>query len=427
MTVEEMVMTRLIWLACALALTGCDKSDGGGLESPTWDGATTHSLQLSASDNVEVVAWIPGTDQVLVGSSKSRRLRRLTIDGDRLVESDSVVVAPEAVGDSEMTHVAVAPSGAWAAATQTIVTSDAAGKQTGCGGAVWLVDLGADYGATLASVTVGPMPDNVAVSPNEAWVAVANERDGPDAWGKCTVATEPGSVSLIDVAAGPKTAAEVHRIPFLDTKTAPREPEALAFAADSDRLVVTLQDSHEVALISIAAIAAGGEPTIVSLPLGPLGDGAWPDGVVRLAGTADTFAVAGEWNDTLTVLTGAGDVLASLLLDRATVPVGLPYAVDEGTPPLSPDSLTTFQHAGRTFVATTLRHAGAVMVLDVTDPAEPVVARVVGVGAHEAGGRDADGSTVRPEGVAAAPDGRALVVANEGEATVSLVRPTAPR
>ena len=47
----------------------------------------------------------------------------------------------------------------------------------------------------------------------------------------------------------------------------------------------------------------------------------------------------------------------------------------------------------------------------------------VQVGHDEKGGQDEDGSTIRPEGVAAAPDGHFLLTANEEESSVSLVLP----
>ncbi len=378
---------------------------------------TRHTLTLTASENAEAVSCIPGTDDVLLAASKSRRLRRLRVAGGALGEVRETTIAPEAAGDAELTHVAAAPDGTWAAATQTWIEVGEGGTQTNCGGTLWLIDIrdGDAFGAPLASLEVGPMPDNVAIASSGVRLAVANERDGPDAWGKCEVADLRGSVSLVDVS-DPGTPVEVRRVEFEDSDAGPREPEALAFGSDSDLVAVTLQDSHELAFVRFSD---GGAPLIVALPPGPTGAGPWPDGIAHVGG--DVFAVAGEWNDTVTLVDAVGEVRAVLPLTTQTLPPGMPHVVDEGTPALSPDSLAVTSWGSRQWLVTTLRHAGAVMLIDVSAPADPFVVATVAVGALESGGRDADGSTVRPEGVAAAPDGRFVVVANEAESSVSLL------
>jgi len=64
-----------------------------------------------------------------------------------------------------------------------------------------------------------------------------------------------------------------------------------------------------------------------------------------------------------------------------------------------------------------------VAVYDVTDPTAPVYDTAVTVGADERGGQDDDGSTIRPEGIAAAADGTFVLTANEAESSVSLIVP----
>ena len=417
-----------------VALGACDNSEGGG-EGP----AAGHFLAelvdtflLGAADNAEVIKAVPGTDHALLISSKARKLTLLQVGGEEISVLREAALFENDATESELTHVAVSPDGAWAACTRTLIVVDGDGAQTDCGGELVFVDVSdtETFGEVLAQVPVGPMPDAAAVSPDGEWVAVANERDGPDAWGKCAVVGEVPSVSVVEVPGGDAAAAvERHRITMVDADTGPREPETVAFSGDGDLVVATLQDSHELLMFRISDLDGVADPTseldavkIVALPPDAAGAGPWPDGVERVAlpGGGEVFAVAGEWNDTFMVVDPAGQVLANHPISPADLPAALPRVVDEGSPLFSPDSIAAFVVDGSPHVAITLRHAGAVVVYDLTDPAAPVYASAVAVGKNESGGQDEDGSSIRPEGIAAAADGAWIVTANEEESSVSL-------
>lgn len=427
--------TNTAAMVAMVALGACDGGGAGGGEGPAaghYLAELAHTLLLGAADNAEVVKAIPGTDQALLISSKARKLTLLRVGAEELVVLREAALFESDDTESELTHVAVSPDGAWAACTRTLIEVDGDGAQTDCGGELVFVDVadGDGFGTVLAQVPVGPMPDAAAVSPDGTWVAVANERDGPDAWGKCVVPGEVPSVSVIEVPAGDATAAvERHRVTMVDDDTGPREPETVAFSRDGDLVVATLQDSHELVMFRISDLDGVVDPTselaavtIVSLPGDAAGASPWPDGVERVAlpGGGEVFAVAGEWNDTFLVVDPAGEILANHPISAADLPAALPRVIDEGSPRFSPDSVASFTVDGAPHVAFTLRHAGAVAVYDLTDPAAPIYVSAVAVGKTEAGGQDEGGSTIRPEGIAAAADGTWLVTANEEESSVSL-------
>jgi DNA-binding beta-propeller fold protein YncE len=427
---------RLATVVLAMAgLGACDDGAGGGGAGPAaghYLAELADTLLLGAADNAEVVKAIPGTDRAVLVSSKARKLTLLQVGAETLVVLREATLFENDDTESELTHVAVSPDGAWAACTRTLIETDGDGAQTDCGGELVFVDVtdSADFGTIRAQVPVGPMPDAAAVSPDGTWVAVANERDGPDAWGKCVVAGEVPSVSVVEVPGGdPAAAVERHRVTMVDADTGPREPETVAFSKDGDLVVATLQDSHELVMFRISDLDGIDDPTselaavtIVALPGDAAGAFPWPDGVERvvLPGGGEVFAVAGEWNDTFLVVDPAGQVLANKAITPADLPADLPRVIDEGTPLFSPDSVASFTVDGHPHVAFTLRHAGAVVIYDLTDPAAPVYVSAVAVGKGEAGGQDEDGSTIRPEGVAAAADGAWLITANEEESSVSL-------
>jgi DNA-binding beta-propeller fold protein YncE len=392
--------------------------------------ALTHTLLMGSEDNAEVVKMVPGATRALLVSSKARKVTLLETATGSLTVVREVTLFPADVSESELTHIAASPDGAWAVVTRTFIEVDQNGGQVDCGGELVFLDTADNdaFGSVLLQLPVGPMPDSVAISDDGNCVASANERDGPNAWGKCEVAGEVASISIVDVSGGPTAAKEVHRLTMVDGTTGPREPESVVFGADNDLVVATLQDSHEVLLVRRSALV---EPemtvddaavTIIRLPDDEVGAGPWPDGISRVAiGGKEHFVIAGEWNDTFTVIDGTGAVVASVSLQPGDIPGSLPRVLDEGSPRFSPDSIATFVWQGRPHAAFTLRHSGAVAVYDLTDATHPTFAVAVGVGLNEAGGQDEEGSTVRPEGIAASPDGGIVVVANEGESSVSLV------
>ncbi len=440
-------------LLCIGLLMGCSaSSDAGGNVSgdlATADNVSqdehapaghfvcqqAETLLLGAEDNAEAIRLVPASTMALLLSSKARKLTLLDTAGGKLSVLRERVLFENDPTESELTNLAVSPDGMWAVCTRTFIKTDESGAQTDCAGELVFVDAGdgASFGDVTHQVEVGPMPDAVAISDDGKWVASANERDGPDAWGKCEVAGEIPSVSIIAMGADGSAPVEAHRMAVVDAGTGPREPESLVFSSDNDLLVVSLQDSHEVLFVRISDLqGAGSEPTstsvkatIVRLPDDAVGAGPWPDGVGRfqtMDGT-ELFVTAGEWNDTFTILNSNGGVVSNTAISPSDIPEALPRVLSEGSPRFSPDSVATFLYEGRPHVAFTLRHSGAVAVYDLSDPAAPAFASAVGVGKEETGQWDKEGSSVRPEGIAAAPDGEFLVTANEGESSVSLVLP----
>ncbi|MFT5429754.1 MAG: hypothetical protein ACI9OJ_000426 [Myxococcota bacterium] len=414
-----------------VGLFGCSSATSDdSANAPAWAGQHTHTLTLGQSDNAEVVKVIGDgqgdNPRAVLVASKARKLVlvEITASGLNVIRERTLLETDSS--ESELTHIDVSSDGSWAVLTRTIITMNG-DAQSDCGGELLFVSLvdSASFGDILSTVEVGPMPDSVDVSDDDQWVVSANERDGPDAWGKCEVAGEVASISVVDVSSGPAAPTERHRIILTDAATGPREPESVHIA-DNDRVAVTLQDSHELALFRISELPLAptmADLTIVRLPNDALGAGPWPDGVLHVKTELETvLVVAGEWNDTLTVLSVEGDVLSSIVVSASDLPPALPRVLDEGSPPFSPDSLATFSRSGRTYVAVTLRHAGAVAVYDITDPRAPTYSSSIAVGRSEKGTQDEDGSTIRPEGIAASADGSFLLTANEAESSLSLIQ-----
>jgi DNA-binding beta-propeller fold protein YncE len=425
-------MRRTVSGLCALAsLVGC--GDGGDTPPPGGTGATyrphhAQTMLFGTTDNAEVVKVLPEADLALVVASKARKVTLVEVSQGTLREVETRALFPDDPSESELTHVAVAKDGAWAVLTRTQVTKDGDGATTGCAGSLVFIDArrGATFGAVLAEVPVGPMPDAVDVSPDGRWVVSANERDV--VWGKCEglEGLEGPSLSFLDVSGGPAAAVEVKRV--MMTEDLEREPEQVVFARDSDLVVATLQDSHEVLFLRRTAALAAASPTealgtLVTLPQNQIAQDAWPDGVVGFldGGGREVFATAGEANDTLCLLDAAGTVLHTIEVTEAEVPADFPRDGSWG-PLFRPDSVTAFQRGGKSYLAASLKASGAVGVWDVTDPGAPVKITVEKVGKDDPATRDQE-STLGTEGISASDDGRFIITANEGESSVSLLVP----
>lgn len=414
--------------------SGGDASSSGGdttTMTALYRGQHTHTLLMGMSDNAEVVKTVPGTSLVALVSSKARKVSLLRVNGEALEIVRERALFSDDATESELTHIDINADGSWAVLTRTLLETDASGTQTGCGGELVFIDMtdSDTFGDVISQVTVGPMPDSVDISDDGSLVASANERDGLDAWGKCEIADATASISLIDLSGGVAAASEVLRVEMVDGDTGPREPESIVIAPDNDLIVATLQDSHELAMFRRSdftgvAQATSAEIEIIALPVNDLGAGPWPDGVGQFTiGAANYFVTAGEWNDTFSVLDATGQVVSTTPLTASDIPETFPRVVDEGSPLFSPDSIVSFERGGRVYVAFSLRHSGAVAIYEVTDPAAPAFTQVIAVGDNEQGGADADGSTIRPEGITAAADGGFIVTANEAESSVSLIIP----
>jgi hypothetical protein len=425
----------LAWSALLAATAPACNDELEGPERPLaaqlYEGRLADTLLLGDGDNAEAVRVVGDTSTALVLSAKARKLTLVRVEGEQLVALRSRALFAVEPGESELTHLAVSAAGDWAVVSRTLVGKDDTGAITSCQGAVAFIDVRdtSAFGTVLGEVSVGPMPDAVAVSDDDAFVAVANERDV--VWGKCEGVPDldPPSVSILAVAAGPASANEVARVVMSPEN---REPESVAFGSDNDLVVVTLQDSHEVALLRVSEVVLLASPTsantlVTRLPANEGGADPWPDGVARFlsADGHEHFAIAGEASDQLLIIDGSGTVVSAASLSPTDLPGSWPYLDGSWGTFFELDSVAAVPWLGTAHVAVSLKGAGAVAVWCVSEPSRPQLAQLVKVGHGESGlpGPSETGSSLGTEGVAASGHHGFLLTANEGESSVSLVLP----
>ena len=430
-------MNRTITLA-ALVTTVCNacggSTDGENFQT-LWQGEHGQTILLGAEDNSEVVKAIPHSEFAVLIASKTRKVTLLSVEGSEMTVVDELVLFADDSSESELTHIDFSPDGTYAVITRTLPNSEN-GEQVSCFGELVFVSmLQETFGEVLSQIDVGPMPDSVDVSPDGRWVVSADEVDFND--GKCTVEGTVPSISVLSVEEGPNNPLLLATITMIsESGENLREPEQIVFGADSDRVVATLQDTHEIITFSVSEVTAsgGGEITsedsrvnVSSMPLRSDGAEPWPDGVASfiLRDGTSWFIVTGEYNDTFHLLNDSGEPVYQYEIDPSKMPSDLPRNIESWSlAPFRPDSVTTFTMdtaPDSVFVAASLKHSGAVGVWDVSDPSALALQGVVSVGASEGGTPETE-STIGTEGIASF-DGGVIITANEGESSVSLVVP----
>ena len=199
----------------------------------------------------EMLRYHAESMSLMVTASETGTIERLSI------QSASNMTKMDALDMSGGDVTAVAVHGALVAASIKADAADAAGM-------VKLFDVN---GGEIATFPTGPLPDNVAFSPDGRYLLTANEGEPSDDY-----SVDPeGSFTLIDLKSGPANAV-VTQI-SLDDFNAPSggrivkpgssfsadaEPEYVAFDATGKTAYVTLQENNSLAVIDVekARVAA---------------------------------------------------------------------------------------------------------------------------------------------------------------------------
>jgi DNA-binding beta-propeller fold protein YncE len=311
-------------------------------------------------------------------------------------------------------------------------------------------------GAFLASAAVGIQPDSIAIAPNGQHAVIANEAEGVGIGQH----GGPGSISVVDLTgfngvrpaelsvetiALPSQAGtpgfstgrtdDLARLPVDNTPNR-LEPESVAFSHDSRFAYVTLQENSGVVRVDVLTghltflglgqTTHAADLTVNGLyePFEVLTAFREPDGIA--VDRTGRFFVTADEGDTRNAAGSSGprggrtvsvfDTDSGLLLgdtgsqiDDATAAAGVYPDGRSNRGGSEPEVLDLTHYRGRTLVVVGLERANAVALIDVTEPAIPVVLDIASAG-------------VGPEGIKFFRVGSRLFVAtaNEVSGTVSL-------
>lgn len=308
----------------------------------------------------------------------------------------------------------------------------------------------AKKGRIVSQTSIGIGPDAIAVDRGRrlAVIALEDEESEVEDPTACPAEnTRPGAVAIVDYSAGTGTGQmQVTTVP-IDLSELPGagcpgdpQPEYVAIDPAAGIAFVTLQENNAIAVIdltgrTVVSVWDGGttehladamddgvasiteslvgrrEPDGVALsPDGRYlltadeGDtGITPDGAFGGGRTMSVWdAVTGE------LLTDTGDAIERALVDAGFFDDG---RSDRRGP--EPEGIVVFVIDGMTIAAVGIERGRSVIFFDVSNPLEPVIVDVVGVGTE-------------PEGLAWVPSTRQLLVANEISGNVTAIELTNP-
>lgn len=438
--------------------------------------AAVPGLPVAAEPEMSLLAtWVSGEPEGTEILSYQAAVRMLAVGNGASGRIDLVSVARPELPMTVRTFDLDMPDGhvlnSVAFHPERPVLAIAAAGPAGMPGEIFLLDL---YGRELARYAAGHGPDDVQFSPSGRWLAAPNEAE--DYWREDGAwRSHPGSVTLVDLRPGVAHGAvrqiplapppghgltsreagrllerevdgEALAIPFDSSDPMHVEPEYVAFAPDESTLYVSLQENNGVAVIDVAQAAVRGFIALgVTEHAADLAD----DGEVsftdvlrafrepdRIAVTADgRYLVTADEGDTepkasktvggpagggrtvSVVDLASGQVLGDTggQLDAAAHAAGVYPDGRSDNKGSEPEAVAVFEAEGGTWAVAGLERADALALIDLRNPAEPLVRVLMPL-------RRKEDASLAPEGLAYfEQDGaRYAATANEKSGTVSI-------
>ena len=414
------VFTSLLLISGLVFYVGCEDEDEDGEVAITYDSfdiQAVMSLDAGEDGNAEIVRTVPGSDDQAVFVSSA--INRLTVidytptsfsfatdydldPGSATAEMTSLDVSP-AIGGENYVGVCVA--------------------ETDCAlGKILFVEL--STGTIVSEVTVGYNPDGTAFTKDGSYLIVACEDDREDR--PCKPEDRyGGSVSIIDLTSGIANASLLLDFPVdwdLDS-----EPEHCETSSDGT-VIVSVQETSQIMIFNVSDVTSDtiSSYTVVDLPNdgGTSDDGdaveAEPDGLF-ISPDGTMALISNERNGTFQMMS---------LPDGAMY--GNPYIVEDDLPDgwqrddrsykkrTEPEECSLVEQDDKLYAVFALQESHAVIVYDVTDPANPVYDSIAEAGIDWEGDDGMEKSAIGSEGLGMHQTNGIAFSANEREGSITM-------
>ena len=306
----------------------------------------------------ELIRFVNDTRGVIV-NSKQNTLDFITITPtDLSMSGESVQITDDPEAECSSVDVSVDES----------IIAVVATKGSCERGSLYLVD--ATSLTKYGPYELGYNPDAVDISVDNEYVVVVNEfdyEDGVD--GGCDSLGFPG-VSVWNISAGLGAGILVKDMKITHTGSNGNlaEPEGVKIAPDGETVYMTLQESNEVGWFSILS-----PPDILQNRMTFTYDGHEPDGIwINSDGTI--ACTAGEYDGKIGIidLTTIGTSTPTIYYANLADDLPNNWNWTDERKGIEPEEVVIVEEGGKMFFLTTLQDAGAVVVYDITDPANPV-------------------------------------------------------
>ena len=340
-----------------------DKTAEEGDETPTITNFGISRIDVettgdSDQSQPELIRFVNDTRGVIV-NSKQNTLDFITITPtDLSMSGESVQITDDPEAECSSVDVSVDES----------IIAVVATKGSCERGSLYLVD--ATSLTKYGPYELGYNPDAVDISVDNEYVVVVNEfdyEDGVD--GGCDSLGFPG-VSVWDISAGLGAGILVKDMKITHTGSNGNlaEPEGVKIAPDGETVYMTLQESNEVGWFSILS-----PPDILQNRMTFTYDGHEPDGIwINSDGTI--ACTAGEYDGKIGIidLTTIGTSTPTIYYANLADDLPSNWNWTDERKGIEPEEVVIVEEGGKMFFLTTLQDAGAVVVYDITDPANPV-------------------------------------------------------
>ena len=340
-----------------------DKTAEEGDETPTITNFGISRIDVettgdSDQSQPELIRFVNDTRGVIV-NSKQNTLDFITITPtDLSMSGESVQITDDPEAECSSVDVSVDES----------IIAVVATKGSCERGSLYLVD--ATSLTKYGPYELGYNPDAVDISVDNEYVVVVNEfdyEDGVD--GGCDSLGFPG-VSVWDISAGLGAGILVKDMKITHTGSNGNlaEPEGVKIAPDGETVYMTLQESNEVGWFSILS-----PPDILQNRMTFTYDGHEPD-CIWINSDGTIACTAGEYDGKIGIidLTTIGTNTPTIYYANLADDLPSNWNWTDERKGIEPEEVVIVEEGGKMFFLTTLQDPGAVVVYDITDPANPV-------------------------------------------------------
>ncbi|MEN8193841.1 MAG: hypothetical protein ABFS12_13550 [Bacteroidota bacterium] len=374
---------------------------------------TVMSLATGTDANPEIIRMVPGSDnQAVFVSSAINKLTVVDYTPTEFSFGQTYALDPGSA-TAEMTSLDVSP----VIGGENYVAVCVAEVDCTPG---WILLVKLSDGSIVKKVeNIGYNPDGCAFTKDGKFLIVACEDDREDR--SCKPADRHGgSVSIIDLSNGVANATltQDYKVDWAEDS----EPEHCETSADGT-VVVSVQETSQIMIFNANdAPLDESKITIVDLPADAGGTEAEPDGLY-ISPDGTMALLSNERNGTLQMMS---------LPDGALY--GNPYIIEDDLPDgwqvddrktkkrTEPEECSLIEKDGKLYAVLALQESHAVVVYDVTDPANPVFDSMgeAGIGWEEDNAMEK--SEIGSEGLGAHPTNGIVFSANEREGSITMLR-----
>ncbi len=399
-----------------LFFVGCEDEEVVETVFDSFDIQNVMSLTAGEDANAEIVRVVPGTDdQAVFVSSAIGRLTVINYTASSFSFGSTYDLDPGSA-TAEMTSIDVSiPIGGENYVAVCVAETDCAK------GKIMFVKL--SDGSIVKEVEVGYNPDGAAFTKNGSHLVVACEDDREDR--PCKPADRNGgSVSIISLSGGVANASLVQD--FAVDWDPDSEPEHAETSADGT-VIVSIQETSQIMIFNVAdAPLAQGEYTVVDLPDdgGTSDDGAGvecePDGLF-ISPDGTKALISSERNGTFQLMAlPSGTLYGNPYIIENDLPSGWQRDDRSYKKRTEPEECSLVEKDDKLYAVFALQESHAVIVYDVTDPANPVFDSMAPAGIDYASDNGMEKSAIGSEGLGMHQTNGIAFSANEREGSISM-------